>query len=103
MTENSAENDILRLHATVHGRVQGVSFRAFTLDKARLRNLTGWVRNRSEGTVEVVAEGGKVTLEEFLEELYTGPPGARVTHVDVTWEPATGEFTDFQIRYFFFS
>lgn len=103
MTENSVENDILRLHAIVHGRVQGVSFRAFTLDKARLRNLTGWVRNQSEGTVEVVAEGEKITLEEFLEELYVGPPGARVTHVDVTWETATGEFTDFQIRYFFFS
>ncbi len=103
MTENSVENDILRLHAIVHGRVQGVSFRAFTLDKARLRSLTGWVRNQSEGTVEVIAEGGKIALDEFLEDLHVGPPGARVTEVDVTWGDATGEFTDFQIRYFFFS
>ncbi|NJL92227.1 MAG: acylphosphatase [Anaerolineae bacterium] len=55
-----------RLHALVHGRVQGVSFRATTQQTAQQLNLTGWVRNRPDGTVEVLAEGPRAALERLL-------------------------------------
>ena len=55
-----------RLNANVRGRVQGVGFRFFVLQQAVAMGLTGWVRNTSEGMVEVVAEGGSASLEELL-------------------------------------
>jgi len=81
-----------QLHAVVHGRVQGVSFRFYTIATARTLDLTGWVRNRPDGTVEAVAEGPKVQLDSLLVFLRRGPPEARVTNVDVEWRPASGEF-----------
>ncbi|MBN1309901.1 MAG: acylphosphatase [Anaerolineae bacterium] len=89
-----------RLHTVVHGRVQGVNFRAYTLEKAFSLSLKGWVRNTFSGTVEAVAEGDENALKEFLDFLHIGSPSASVTHVDVTWEEATGKFEDFQVRYF---
>jgi acylphosphatase len=87
-----------QLHAIVHGRVQGVSFRASTLDHALELGLTGWVRNQSDGTVEVTAEGDRDTLESLAAFLNQGPNAARVTRVDLDWRPATNGFTHFGIR-----
>lgn len=88
----------LRLHATVHGRVQGVSFRYFVLDCARRLNLSGWVRNRYDGTVEVMAEGVREKLEILIRDLNRGSSASRVTHVDHQWFDAIGEFPSFKIR-----
>jgi acylphosphatase len=88
-----------RLHAIVEGRVQGVSFRYYTTLTARQLNLTGWVRNLSDGTVEAIAEGDKIQLYQFLEFLREGPPAADVRDVRLTWMDATGEFDDFEVRY----
>lgn len=94
-----AHDKLERLHAIIHGRVQGVGFRAATVDRAYALDLTGWVRNRADGAVETGAEGERESLERFQEWLHAGPPAARVERVDATWEAATGEFPDFRVRY----
>lgn len=89
-----------RLTALVHGRVQGVYFRAFVREHARRLGVTGFVRNLPDfATVEVQAEGDKKRLEELLERLKAGPPGARVEKVETTWSDYKGLFKDFEIRY----
>lgn len=89
----------LRLHAVVYGYVQGVNFRSSTQREATSLNLTGWVRNRWDGTVETVAEGPRSAVERFERYLHRGPMAAEVERVDVTYSPATGEFSGFHIRY----
>jgi acylphosphatase len=88
-----------RLHVRISGRVQGVFFRAHTQETAAGLNLTGWVRNTSEGDVEAVAEGPKDQLEAFLNWCRRGPSSAHVSNVDAHWEAATGEFANFSIKY----
>ncbi len=90
---------MFRLHAVVHGYVQGVNFRTTTQREAARRSLTGWVRNRWDGTVETVAEGPRDALEAFERFLHRGPAAASVEQVDVRYESATGEFSGFNIRY----
>jgi acylphosphatase len=80
-----------RLRAVVRGRVQGVGFREFTRRRAAALGLSGWVRNRPDGAVELEAEGPRLALNELLRHLRTGPRLARVDAVDVGWLPATGE------------
>jgi acylphosphatase len=91
-------NDQIRLHATVHGKVQGVSFRYFVLDCAKRLDVSGWVRNRYDGTVEVMAEGDREKLEILVQDLNRGPNASNVTHVDHQWLETTGEFISFKIR-----
>ena len=91
--------DNLALHAKVHGRVQGVYFRAFTASHASQLHLTGYVKNVEDGTVEVYAEGNREALERFLAILGTGPHGAVVTHVESEWLDFTGTYKDFRIMY----
>lgn len=88
-----------RLHAVVHGRVQGVSFRFYTVQQAGELGLTGWVRNNRDDTVEVVAEGDPDALAAFHEWLHRGSPAAYVERVDADWPAATGEFTRFDVMY----
>jgi len=87
-----------RLHATVEGRVQGVSFRYFVQEQALERGINGWVRNRWNGSVEVTVEGSRDKLEELLQVLRVGPPMARVTNVDFEWLPSSGEFNSFWVK-----
>jgi acylphosphatase len=89
----------VRAHVLVNGRVQGVFFRSETEDEANRRNVAGWVRNTSDGRVEAVFEGEKEDVEKVIAFCRRGPPGARVTKVDVHWEDPIGEFRDFKIRY----
>lgn len=87
------------MHATVHGRVQGVFFRAFVEDRARALSLTGWVRNGSDGaSVEVVAQGGEAPLRALLDSLREGPLMARVDRVDVEWNAPGDTFDTFSVR-----
>jgi acylphosphatase len=88
-----------RLHASVHGHVQGVNFRYYTVRTAQRLGLTGWVANRWDGTVETVAEGQRQALEEFRGFLHRGSPSAMVQRVDVKWGTPTGEFRRFGVRY----
>lgn len=71
-----------RVHAIVHGRVQGVFFRDYTRQKARELGLSGWVRNLPDRTVEAVFEGPSEKVEEMLAWLYSGSPLSEVTSVD---------------------
>jgi acylphosphatase len=87
-----------RLHAQVYGRVQGVSFRFYTRDTAIALGLTGWVANRFDGSVEVVAEGPRAQLDSLLEYLQHGPSMARVDRVQHEFAPATRDFVDFTIE-----
>jgi len=88
-----------RAHVYVSGQVQGVFFRSETKDEALRNGLTGWVRNLLDGRVEAVFEGEKDRVDKLIEFCRRGPPGARVTNVEVAWENYTGEFRDFRIRY----
>lgn len=76
-----------------------VGYRAFAHGRALALGITGYVCNTPTGGVEVVAEGDRSLLEEFLEGLRKGPSGARVTGVMVSWEAVRGEFQDFGVRY----
>ncbi len=86
-----------RLHAIIHGRVQGVNFRYYTQLQAQALDLTGWVANRPDGTVEVVAEGPRAALDQLLGFLHHGPSHARVDRVDADWLKPTGRFARFQV------
>jgi len=88
-----------RARVVVSGRVQGVFFRSDTQDEALRHGLTGWVRNLPDGRVEAVFEGEKDKVDRLIEFCRRGPPGARVTRVEVTWENYTGEFKSFNIGY----
>jgi acylphosphatase len=89
----------VRVHVFVSGRVQGVFFRSETRYEARLRGVKGWVRNLPDGRVEAVFEGEEEAVKELIDFCKRGPPGAKVTKVDVKWEFYTGEFKDFEIRF----
>ena len=76
------------VHALVRGRVQGVFFRQSTQERARALRLRGWVRNLPDGTtVEVLAQGPRGSLNELLDFLGHGPPGAIVEEVAPEWRP----------------
>ena len=93
------ENGQTRLHAIIEGRVQGVGFRAFVERNASQLGITGWVRNRWDGTVEVTAESDHASLDQLLTILRRGPSASRVIQVNLQWKPATGEFTRFSMRH----
>jgi acylphosphatase len=77
--------------------VQGVLFRREITDVARNVGITGWVRNLPDGRVEAVAEGEKEMLEELVRFCHVGPPGARVSGIEVEWSDFKGEFRGFKI------
>ena len=87
-----------RVRVIVKGRVQGVYFRASTVQQARHLGLTGWVTNRHDGSVELVAEGQSDKIEELIAWCRQGPPEARVDEVDLQRQGFRGEFTEFRIR-----
>jgi acylphosphatase len=73
----------LCVHLTIHGRVQGVGYRAWTVSRAKQLGLNGWVRNRTDGTVEAVIAGDAQAVETMLADCRKGPLAARVTGMDV--------------------
>lgn len=90
------DNALVRV--VVSGRVQGVFFRAFVVERARQLNLAGYVRNLYNGEVEVVAEGNKTQLEEMVHSLKAGPPAARVDRISLQWSKYSGLYESFTIR-----
>jgi acylphosphatase len=89
---------MFRVHVYIDGKVQGVFFRNWTRQQAQGLGLTGWIRNLADGRVELVAEGDKKSVNQLTQLIGSGPPVAKVTHADVIWEEASGEFKDFAIK-----
>jgi len=88
-----------RIECEVRGMVQMVMFRDFTKRNARKLGLTGFVKNNTDGSVSVIAEGEDGVLGRFMEILNKGPMLARVDDISIEWKDATGEFTSFDIKY----
>ena len=82
----------LKLH--IHGLVQGVFYRGWSAETARELGLRGWVRNRRDGSVEMLVHGDAETVQRFIERCREGPPAARVDRIDVeeTTDPAPPGF-----------
>jgi acylphosphatase len=100
MTRNEAQKEhdsTGRVHLYVSGIVQGVFFRAHTSNVACSLGLTGWAKNLSDGRVEIVAEGPRHRIAEFIKWCDKGPPAATVDEVEVNWETALDEFTAFTV------
>jgi len=91
--------DQVRAELIIHGRVQGVFFRASTRDEAERLGLKGWVKNLPLMRVEAVLQGPEDKVKEAIQWCQQGPPGAKVTRVEVKWDSPRGDLADFQIRY----
>jgi acylphosphatase len=91
--------DTARAHLFIEGRVQGVCYRFFTRNVAETLGLHGWVRNLRDGRVEALFEGRRDSVEKAIQQCKNGPPGARVTNIEVLWEQFNGEQKEFEIRY----
>ncbi|WP_298016466.1 acylphosphatase [uncultured Parasphingopyxis sp.] len=81
----------------IHGRVQGVFYRDWTVKSARELGLAGWVRNRLDGTVEAVVQGEADAVERMIALAQNGPPAANVDRIDVA-ETTVGAITGFEKR-----
>lgn len=94
----SSEMQENRLHLLVKGRVQGVGFRYFSYMAGVDHQLNGWVRNRINGDVEILAEGSRDKLDSFLKVIRQGPEMAQVIDVDIQWDEVKGDLPPFTIR-----
>jgi acylphosphatase len=88
---------IVRAHAWVSGKVQGVGFRAFVQTLAHNLALHGWVRNRAGGGVELEVEGPRACVQAFLQDIHKGPPLSQVLQVTVDWKDPNRQTEGFQI------
>lgn len=89
----------VRIHAFVSGFVQDISFRSNTKRVAESLEINGWVRNLTDGRVEVVAEGKKENIEKLIQFLKRGPVGSRVENVEIKTGKCKGEFKGFKVVY----
>ena len=92
------QDEVVRVHVWVQGRVQAVGFRAFVQQNALQIGVTGWVRNVGYDTVEALAEGTKEQIENFLPMIRRGPSISRVDESREEWEQAKGEFRSFGMK-----
>lgn len=88
---------MIALRLSVHGRVQGVFYRNWTVNTARQLGLAGWVRNCPDGTVAAHLEGEEPVVRRMIELMHSGPPNARVDHIDLE-ECAPEHFATFDRR-----
>ena len=84
------------IRVRVHGRVQGVFFRNWTMDRARALGVRGWVRNRRDGTVELAAFGEEEAVEALVAACRSGPPAAKVERIEVEQDEGEGR-PDFRV------
>ena len=82
----------------VRGIVQGVNFRWYTQRRASDLQLTGYVRNMPDGSVEAVVEGDRADIETLVDALRVGPSAAVVESVNIAWHAPSGEFDRFEVR-----
>jgi len=83
----------------IYGRVQMVMYRDSARRQAKKLDLTGWVMNKSDGTVELIAEGKEENLKQFIDWCYNGSILAKVNKININWQEATGQFKKFNIKY----
>jgi acylphosphatase len=88
-----------RVHIIVSGIVQGVFFRAKTKEAADRLKVSGWAKNKKDGTVEIIAEGNKDSVDHLVKWCRLGPQGAVVKDLKLTEEEYRGEFNSFNIIY----
>ena len=86
-----------RMHAFIQGTVQGVGFRFFIYQTGLNLQLYGWVRNRINGNVEILAEGSREKLDTLLRETRKGPQMAQIDKVDVEWQKSRNDLPPFTI------
>ncbi|MDD5182000.1 MAG: acylphosphatase [Candidatus Nanoarchaeia archaeon] len=86
----------MRIHCFVSGKVQKVFFRDYTVESAKETNILGWVKNLSDGRVEIVAEGSPVNLIKFVALIKKGPKEAKVDEIEMEEEAETGKFRVFE-------
>ena len=89
----------MQIHILISGRVQGVGFRDFARRSAEKIGVRGYAKNLANSDVEVVAEGNRVALDEFLVVLEQGPPAGRVDRVQIDQFERSEEYTGFEIRF----
>jgi acylphosphatase len=87
-----------RAHLYISGRVQGVSFRYYTLEEAQAVGVHGWVRNLWDGRVEALFEGEETAVDHMTQWCHKGPGTAVVENVEVLWEEPAEEFSNFRVR-----
>ncbi len=90
---------MVRAHILISGLVQGVCFRWFAQKEANSLGLTGYVKNLFDGRVEVVVEGERNLIEEYLSQLRIGPISADVRGINIDWKEYKGDFDGFDIRF----
>ncbi|MDA8173212.1 MAG: acylphosphatase [Nitrospiraceae bacterium] len=90
---------VARARVIFRGRVQGVFFRSFTQQTAAALDVSGFVKNLPDGSVEAVFEGAEPLVKETLNICRQGPPHASVEDMNIKWEPYSGEFRGFSVRY----
>ena len=88
-----------RAHILISGRVHGVGFRMYAVERAEELQVAGWVKNREDGKVEIMCEGEEDNVEAFVQWCRTGPDSADVNGVKTVYLEPTGEFDSFHIRY----
>ena len=91
--------DYQEIHALIRGRVQGVGYRFFAERCAEKHSIRGWVRNLPNNDVEVVAQGTKEQLEQFMSLLWQGPRSALVDDIDLEWRLPSKKYDFFSITY----
>ena len=90
--------EMCRANLLVIGKVQGVFFRASTMEQAQGLGLKGWVENLADGSVEIEVEGSRPSIESLESWCQHGPPDAEVEHVRIRWLAFQSEFQTFTIR-----
>jgi acylphosphatase len=88
-----------RVRLVISGDVLGVGYRAWVKRQAKALGVAGWVKNREDKTVEIIAEGNEQALEQLINMCKRGPDVSWVERVDTRWEQVTGEFIGFEVLY----
>jgi acylphosphatase len=89
----------VRARVIIEGIVQGVFFRAHTQKEAQHLGVSGWVKNRHDGTVEALFEGDQERVQTMINWCHAGPPHALVDNVNISWGDYTGEYSGFSVTY----
>ena len=95
----TVKTEIVEAHVVVSGRVQGVAFRAYTVDAAVRANVCGWVRNLPHQQVESVLQGERDDVEKVVAFMRIGPPAAQVIDAVISWRTPVEYFHGFEIRH----
>lgn len=93
----AAGDESAQAHVIVRGRVQGVYFRGSLKQQADTRGVSGWVRNRADGSVEALVQGPRDAVSSVVAWMRTGPRGAHVETMDVDWSDAGERLEHFEV------